>query len=167
MAAISHEPPTFLLTDWLTTDYCSSQSHIATDSQSVCLSWCRTPSEAYDQWLLLDWYPRYITSWHGSLRKHRFQQFLYCCVWTLCRRNLSVSPSLPSNGYRRYNNYLCRNWTLKHGLKSVERQTLYSSLVARLQNWYLLHLHYIQKCFKYRRADFKWTWYLLTCANIL
>jgi hypothetical protein len=26
-----------------------SQSHIATDSQSVGLSWCRTPSGAYDQ----------------------------------------------------------------------------------------------------------------------
>jgi hypothetical protein len=26
-----------------------SQSHIATDTQSVCLSWCRTPSGAYDQ----------------------------------------------------------------------------------------------------------------------
>jgi hypothetical protein len=26
-----------------------SQSHIATDSQSVSLSWCRTPSGAYDQ----------------------------------------------------------------------------------------------------------------------
>jgi hypothetical protein len=26
-----------------------SQSHIATDGQSVCLSWCRAPSGAYEQ----------------------------------------------------------------------------------------------------------------------
>jgi hypothetical protein len=36
-----------------TTPHNSSQSHIATDSQSVSqsvsLSWCRTPSGAYDQ----------------------------------------------------------------------------------------------------------------------
>jgi hypothetical protein len=34
-------------TEW--PGYSQSQSHIATDSQSVSLSWCRTPSGAYDQ----------------------------------------------------------------------------------------------------------------------
>jgi hypothetical protein len=36
---------------------CSSQnqSHIATDDQSVCLPWCRTPAGAHDQRFLLIW----------------------------------------------------------------------------------------------------------------
>jgi hypothetical protein len=29
-----------------------SQSHIATDGQSACLSWCRAPSGAHDQILI-------------------------------------------------------------------------------------------------------------------
>jgi hypothetical protein len=32
-----------------------SQSHIATDGQSVCLSWCRAPSRAHDQIFILPW----------------------------------------------------------------------------------------------------------------
>jgi hypothetical protein len=32
-----------------------SQSHIATDGHSVCLSWCRAPSGAHDQILLTLW----------------------------------------------------------------------------------------------------------------
>jgi hypothetical protein len=36
-----------LAANWLT-DY-QSQSHIATDGQSVSKSWCRAPSEAHDQ----------------------------------------------------------------------------------------------------------------------
>jgi hypothetical protein len=32
-----------------------SQSHIATDGQSVCLSWCRAPAVAHDQIFLLVW----------------------------------------------------------------------------------------------------------------
>jgi hypothetical protein len=31
------------------------QSHIATDGQSVCLSWCRAPAGAHDQMFLLVW----------------------------------------------------------------------------------------------------------------
>jgi hypothetical protein len=29
--------------------FSQSQSHIATDGQSVCLSWCRAPSGAHEQ----------------------------------------------------------------------------------------------------------------------
>jgi hypothetical protein len=32
-----------------------SQSHFTTDSQSVCLSWCRAPSGAHDQMFILVW----------------------------------------------------------------------------------------------------------------
>jgi hypothetical protein len=32
-----------------------SQSHIATDGQSVCLSWCQAPAGAHDQMFLLVW----------------------------------------------------------------------------------------------------------------
>jgi hypothetical protein len=32
-----------------------SQSHIATDGQSVCLSWCRGPAGAHEQMLLFKW----------------------------------------------------------------------------------------------------------------
>jgi hypothetical protein len=32
-----------------------SQSHIATNGQSVCLSWCRAPTGAHDQMFLLVW----------------------------------------------------------------------------------------------------------------
>jgi hypothetical protein len=34
------------------TGNCLSLSHIATDGQSVCLSWCRAPSGAHDQVLV-------------------------------------------------------------------------------------------------------------------
>jgi hypothetical protein len=30
-----------------------SQSHSATDSQSVCLSWCRAPSDVHDHTLIM------------------------------------------------------------------------------------------------------------------
>jgi hypothetical protein len=33
--------------------FSQSQSHFVTDSQSVCLSWCRAPSRAHDQILIL------------------------------------------------------------------------------------------------------------------
>jgi hypothetical protein len=46
-----------------------------------------------------------ITSRHGPRRKHRFQQFLYCCARTHCRGNLSVSWSLPNDGSTHYNTY--------------------------------------------------------------
>jgi hypothetical protein len=42
-----------------------------------------------------------IISWHKPCRKHHFQQFLYCCVWTPCG-NLFVLWSLPTNGSTRY-----------------------------------------------------------------
>jgi hypothetical protein len=52
-----------------------SQSHITTDSQSASLSWCRTPSAAYDQKLdfsvlnLESYSPVYV----GALSDERFQ----------------------------------------------------------------------------------------------
>jgi hypothetical protein len=42
-----------LLTYW--TLFCHSQSHIATDGQSVCPSWRRAPAGAHDQIFLLVW----------------------------------------------------------------------------------------------------------------
>jgi hypothetical protein len=59
-----------------------SQSHIATDSQSVSLSWYRTPSEAYDQNLIIYFSFKTVTvlsMWAPSLTRGR-----------VCR--LSVSP---------------------------------------------------------------------------
>jgi hypothetical protein len=43
-----------------------------------------------------------VTSRHGPCRKHRFQQFLYCCAWTRCHENLFISRLLPGNGCTRY-----------------------------------------------------------------
>jgi hypothetical protein len=34
---------------------CQSQSHIATDGQSICKSWCRAPSGANDQIFITPW----------------------------------------------------------------------------------------------------------------
>jgi hypothetical protein len=47
-----------------------------------------------------------MTSRHGPGRKHRFEQFLYCCASTR-RGNLLVSWSLPSNASTRYNTFKC------------------------------------------------------------
>jgi hypothetical protein len=44
------------------------------------LQWRYLAPPPYGWRLLLGWYPRYITPWHGSPRKRRFQQFLYCCA---------------------------------------------------------------------------------------
>jgi hypothetical protein len=41
-----------MLIDWL--GQSQSQSHFTTDSQSVCLSWCRAPSGAHDQIFILN-----------------------------------------------------------------------------------------------------------------
>jgi hypothetical protein len=47
-----------------------SQSHIATDGQSVCLSWCRAPSGAHDQILLTVW-QLLSCPWEGTLSDER------------------------------------------------------------------------------------------------
>jgi hypothetical protein len=47
-----------------------SQSHIATDGQSVCLSWCRAPSGAHDQILVTVW-QLLSCSWEGALSDER------------------------------------------------------------------------------------------------
>jgi hypothetical protein len=46
---------------------------------------------------------RYITPSHGPHRKHRFQQFLYCCACNVGVRTCLFVKSLPSNGSTRYN----------------------------------------------------------------
>jgi hypothetical protein len=56
LAAISHQPPP--LATAVSGLCCNqsrgqSQSHIATDGLSVCLSWCRAPAGAHDQMFLL------------------------------------------------------------------------------------------------------------------
>jgi hypothetical protein len=48
----------------------SSQSHIATDSQSVSKSWCRAPSGAYDQIFITVWQLRFCLLW-GALSDER------------------------------------------------------------------------------------------------
>jgi hypothetical protein len=53
-----------------------SQSHIATDSQSVGLSWCRTPSGAYDQNLFIPFSFKTVTvlsMWAPSLTRGQSQ----------------------------------------------------------------------------------------------
>jgi hypothetical protein len=40
---------------WTELKSSQSQSHIATDGQSVCLSWCRAPAGAHDQMFLFVW----------------------------------------------------------------------------------------------------------------
>jgi hypothetical protein len=40
--------------------------------------------------------PSFITILHGPKRKHRSQQFLYCCLRIRCQKNLFAEP-LPSN----------------------------------------------------------------------
>jgi hypothetical protein len=39
---------------------------------------------------------------HGPSRKHRFQQYLYCCMRVRCSGNVFTEP-LPSNGSTLYN----------------------------------------------------------------
>jgi hypothetical protein len=48
-----------------------SQSHIATDGQSVCQSWCRTPSGAQDQIFITVWQLRYCYCGEPSLTRGR------------------------------------------------------------------------------------------------
>jgi hypothetical protein len=47
-----------------------SQSHIATDGQSVCLSWCRAPSGAHDQILITGW-QLLSCPWEGAVSDER------------------------------------------------------------------------------------------------
>jgi hypothetical protein len=50
--------------------YSQSQGHIATDGQSVCLSWCRAPSGAHDQILVTVW-QLLSCPWEGALSDER------------------------------------------------------------------------------------------------
>jgi hypothetical protein len=88
LVAIWHQPSSLLFTGWLSTDYSlgcqsQSQSHIATDGQSVSKSWCWAPSGAYDQ--------IFITVW--QLRSC----FFFCGAPSLTRGQVYVlSESLPA-----------------------------------------------------------------------
>jgi hypothetical protein len=86
-----------------------SQSHIATDGQSVCLSWCRAPSGAHDHILITVW-QLLSCPWEGALSDERtglsfvsqpavLGQLSVCTIFTfyMCRMLLntykaSVSP---------------------------------------------------------------------------
>jgi hypothetical protein len=45
-----------------------------------------------------------ITPLHGPSRKHRFQQYLYCCILIRCLGTVFTKP-LPRNGSTRYSIY--------------------------------------------------------------
>jgi hypothetical protein len=80
--AASQEGLSFISKYYFHSHLCQSQSHIAVDSQSVGLSWCRTPSGAYDQNLFIYFSFETVTvfsMWAPSLTRGR-----------VCR--LSVSP---------------------------------------------------------------------------
>jgi hypothetical protein len=62
----------------LVKQFSQSQSYIATDGQSVCLSWCRAPPGAHDQML----HCKHMTTLYGLNRKHRFQLYSFCCMFT-------------------------------------------------------------------------------------
>jgi hypothetical protein len=85
-----------------------SQSHIATDGQSISKSWCRAPSGAHDQILITVWQLRSCFCGAPSLTSRRVY-LLYMLLALasvvffgseLCK---GVSVPLPSNGYTRYN----------------------------------------------------------------
>jgi hypothetical protein len=50
--------------------FSQSQSHISTDGQSVCLSWCRAPSGAHYQILVTVW-QLLSCPWEGALSDER------------------------------------------------------------------------------------------------
>jgi hypothetical protein len=65
----------FCLLLWLTWFWFMNESvfrlsHIATDGQSVCLSWCRVPSGAHDQILITVW-QLLSCPWEGALSDKR------------------------------------------------------------------------------------------------
>jgi hypothetical protein len=65
-----------------------SQSHIAADSQSGGLSWCRAPSGTYDQkFVYLIWLGKFrvLSMWAPSLTRGRV-----CRLSVICVRSLSV-----------------------------------------------------------------------------
>jgi hypothetical protein len=49
-------------------------------------------SQGYGECIRPAWCPRYITTLRGPRRKHRFQQFLYCCMRIGCRANVFTNP---------------------------------------------------------------------------
>jgi hypothetical protein len=69
-----------------------SQSHIATDGQSVSKSWCRAPSGAYDQIFITVWQLRSCFLW-GALSDDRTGLSFVPCCWSLPAQSfLGPSP---------------------------------------------------------------------------
>jgi hypothetical protein len=58
------------------TDQSQSQSHIATDGQSISKSWCRAPSEAHDQIFIIVWQLRSCFCEAPSLTRGRVYHLL-------------------------------------------------------------------------------------------
>jgi hypothetical protein len=56
---------------WVPTTSSHSQSHIATDGQSISKPWCRAPSGAHDQILITLWHLRSCFCWVPSLTRGR------------------------------------------------------------------------------------------------
>jgi hypothetical protein len=115
----------------------------------ACLSASHSPFPA--RTLLLGWCPRYITHWLGPRVKHCFQHFLYCCAWTLCRGNLFVSRSLPSNGSTRY----------VHTYTDCE-SILYSKFCFHI-------LNFVEKIPRYslKKVNSIWKWQSMLCIWIV
>jgi hypothetical protein len=75
---------------------CQSLSHVATDSQSVCLSWCRTPSGAHDQifiqlYLFSAFWNTGLVYAHQYLSRIHNDKLMYCfasvCDWIPRKEN--------------------------------------------------------------------------------
>jgi hypothetical protein len=65
-----------------------SQSHIATDGQSVSKSWCQAPSGAHDQIFITRWQLRSFFLWGALSDERTGLSFVYTAG--LCQRSLSL-----------------------------------------------------------------------------
>jgi hypothetical protein len=64
-----------------------SQSHIATDGQSVSKSWCRTPSDSHDQIFITIWQLR--SCFVGRPLWREDGSVFYICCWPLPAQSFS------------------------------------------------------------------------------
>jgi hypothetical protein len=85
LAAISHHRPGLLFTGWLSTD--KSQSHIATDGQSISKSSCRAPSGAHDQIFITVWQLQSCFLWDTLSDERTGLSFVHDTA--PCQRSLS------------------------------------------------------------------------------
>jgi hypothetical protein len=68
-----------------------SPSHIVTDGQSVCLSWCRIPSGAHDHILVTVW-QLLSCPWEGALSDERTTRSDISRQWIYNSAMLQVNP---------------------------------------------------------------------------